>query len=122
MKTDAAQLINRCGRVSLVTLTAPVDDFNYIDIIVLIIDLIFICFVSDHGISGIMLFEVSIIRNNWTSRKQTLCFVSDGSRLRVVQLFLIMDTSSGIIPYIYYKEVPVELPDDSCTLLRRLKR
>ena len=37
-----------------------------------------------------MPFEVSIIRNNWTLRM----------RLRVVQLFLIMDTSSGIIPYV----------------------
>ena len=35
-------------------------------IIVLIIDLMFIHFVSDHGISGIMPFEASIIRNNWT--------------------------------------------------------
>ena len=41
-------------------------------IIVLIIDLICIYFVSDHGISGIKPFEVSIIRNNWTLRKQTL--------------------------------------------------
>ena len=38
--------------------------------IVLIIYLIFVYFVSDHGISGIMLFEVSIIRNKWTLRKQ----------------------------------------------------
>ena len=45
--------------------------------------LIFICFVSDHGISGIMPFEVSIIRNNWI-------------------IILIMDTSSGIILYICY--------------------
>ena len=67
------------------------DNFDSINIIVVIIDLIFLNFVSDHGISGIMPFEVSIIRNNWTLRM----------RLRVVQLFLIMDTSSGIIPYIF---------------------
>ena len=43
--------------------------FNSINIIVLIMYLIFIYFVSDHGISGIMPFEVSIIRNNWTLRR-----------------------------------------------------
>ena len=40
-----------------------------INIIVLRIDLIFIYFISDHGISGIMPFKVSIIRNNWTTRR-----------------------------------------------------
>ena len=56
------------------------DSINAINIIALIIDLIFIYFRSDHGISGIMPFEVSIIRNKFRSR---LC---------VVRLFLIMDT------------------------------
>ena len=37
--------------------------------------------------------EVSIIRNNWTTRIGGGCF-------REVQLFLIMDTSNGIIPLI----------------------
>ena len=53
-------------------------DFNSINIIVLIIDLIFIYFVSDHGISGIMPFEVSIIRNKWTLRRP---FISDNGHL-----------------------------------------
>ena len=45
-------------------------NFNSINIIVLIIDFIFIYFVSDHDITGTMPFEVSIIRNNRTSRRQ----------------------------------------------------
>ena len=57
---------------------------------VLFIDSIFIYFVSDHGIRGTMPFEASINRNEWNR----------GSRLRVVLSFLLMDTSSGIIPYI----------------------
>ena len=43
--------------------------------------------VSDHGISGIMPSEVSIIRNKWTF-------------INIHILFLIMDTSSGIIPHL----------------------
>ena len=55
-------------------------------------------FVSDRGISAITLVEVSINRNKWTSRKAT-------SRLRLVQLFLITDTSSGVIPYLWVTAV-----------------
>ena len=61
---DATQLINRCGRVSLAPLLdngcrrelvrSAVTCKNSINIIVFIIDLIFIYFVSDHGISWIM--------------------------------------------------------------------
>ena len=87
---DAAQLINFVlHRSTKRCLTAPADelvgsarllqvkltckknphDFNSINIIVWIIDVIFINFISDHGISGIMPFEVFIIRNNRASRR-----------------------------------------------------
>ena len=49
-------------------------------------------FLSAHGLSGIMPFEVSIIRNNWTPWKQP--------HLRVVQLSLVMDTLLRITPYV----------------------
>ena len=55
-----------------------------------LIDYILISFVSDHGISGMTPFEVSINRNEWTSRKQ----------LRAVHSFLLMDTSKGVLLHI----------------------
>ena len=56
---------------------------------ILINGLNFFSLTSDHGISGIMPFEVS---NGLRG--------SNGSGLCVVHSFMLMDTSSGIIPYL----------------------
>jgi len=45
------------------------------------IDWIFISFVNDHGISGIMPSEVSVIRNEWTSDGSRLCVVPANGHL-----------------------------------------
>lgn len=45
----------------------------------LIIDVIFISYISDHGVSGTMPFKMSILRNEWTQLKRPLISDNDAS-------------------------------------------